>query len=86
MLPHGRVRLAALRRPISWRAAAAVTALAAALATSGCARTPPLTAVAADASAPVAPVRYQPVLGTYKGARPVDPAPWIGAPKMEGAR
>lgn len=86
MPPHVRVRPAALRRPIPWRAAATLMALAAAVATLGCAQTPPLSVTAADARAPVAPVRYRPVLGRYAGARPIEPAPWTGAPKKEGAR
>jgi len=87
MLPHVSVRPAATRRPVSWRVATTVTVLALVLATLGCAQTPPpISATAADANAPVAPVRYQPVLGSYAGARPAEPAPWTGAPKKEGAQ
>ena len=81
MFPHGRVRPAALR------AAAVIAALGAALLASGCAETAkPVAAAAADPQARVAPVGYRPVLGTYRGARPVEPAPWTGAPKKEGER
>lgn len=84
MLSPVSVRPAATRWPISWRAAAITTALVAALATFGCAEAPPpIRAEAAGAHAPVAPVRYRPVLEGYSGARPAEPAPWIAAPKTE---
>jgi hypothetical protein len=84
MSPHVNVRPTAAWRSISWRAAAVLTALLSALATLGCAQTPPsLDAAAADANARVAPVHYRAVLGSYPGARPVEPAPWTGAPKTE---
>jgi hypothetical protein len=87
MLSHVSVRPAATRRPVSWRAAATMTALVSALATFGCAQTPaPISAAAADAGAPVAQVRYRPVLGDYAGARPTEPAPWTGGPKKEGSQ
>jgi hypothetical protein len=87
MSPHAYVRPVALRRPVPWRAVATVTALAAAFATLGCAQAPPpISANAADADARVASVRYRPVLGTYSGARPVEPTPWTGAPKNEGSQ
>lgn len=87
MLSHVSVRPAATRRPVSWRAAATTTALVLALATLGCAQTPPpIGAAAADAGASVASVRYRPVLGNYAGARPIEPAPWTGVPKKEGAQ
>lgn len=87
MPPHVSVRSAVTRRPIAWRAAATITAILLSAATLGCAQTPPpISAVAADAAAPVAPVRYRPVLGNYAGARPVEPAPWTGAPKEEGSQ
>ena len=87
MSPHVNVRPAVARRPRPWRAAARLMALAAAFAALGCARTPPpVGAAAADASIRVAPATYRPVLGTYSGARPVEPAPWTGAPKKEGSR
>ena len=87
MSPHVNVRPAAMRRRIPWHGAARLTALAAALAALGCAQTPPpVGAAAADANARVAPATYRPVLGGYVGARPVEPAPWTGAPKKEGSR
>jgi hypothetical protein len=87
MLSHVSVRPAATRRPVSWRAAATMTALGLALAAVGCAQTPPpIGATAADARAPVAPLRYRPVLGNYAGTRPTEPAPWTGVPKKEGSQ
>ena len=87
MLPTVSVRPAATRRPVSWRIAAIMTALVSALATFGCAQAPPpISTEAANASAPVAPVRYRPVLGDYSGARPAEPAPWIGTPNTEERR
>lgn len=87
MFPHVSVRPAALRRPMAWRAAPALLALVSALAAFGCAQElPPAGATAADPGARVPSVRYRPVLGTYRGARPVEPKPWTGAPNKEGAR
>lgn len=82
MSPHVHVRPAALR------AAAVIAALGAALAASGCTETakPALDAAAADPQARVAPAGYRPVLGAYEGARPVEPAPWAGAPKKGGSQ
>jgi hypothetical protein len=87
MSPHVNVRPAAARWPIPWRVTAALTTIAAALTLLGCAQTPPpVSATAANASARAAPVGYRPVLGTYSSARPVEPAPWTGAPKKEGSQ
>lgn len=87
MSTHVSVRPAAVRRPIPWRAAAALAIFAAALTALGCAQTPPpVSATAADANARVAPAGYRPVLGTYAGARPVEPAPWTAAPKKKGSQ
>ena len=82
MSPHVSVR------PAAWRAVAVTAALGAALLASGCVETTPapVRAAAADPQARVAPVGYRPVLGTYAGARPAEPAPWTTAPKTEGAR
>jgi len=81
------VRPAATRRQVALRAAATGTLFVSLLFSAGCAETtPPLDASAADASARVAPAGYRPVLGTYSGARPVEPAPWTAAPKKEGAQ
>jgi hypothetical protein len=73
-------------RPTALRAAVLIAALGAALSASGCAETVKLAADAADPQARAAPVAYRPVLGPYRGARPVEPAPWPGAPKKEGAQ
>ena len=80
MSPHVNVRPAALR------AAAVIVALGTASLTSGCVESAlRATDAAADPHARVAPVHYRPVLGAYSGARPVEPSPWIGAPKQEGS-
>ena len=73
-------------RPAAWRGAAVIAALAAALLASGCAETAKPAVAAADPQARTARVAYRPVLGTYRGGRPVEPAPWTGAPKKEGAQ
>ena len=81
------VRPAATRRQVGLRATAAVTLFVSLLFAAGCAETPPpLDASAADANARVAPAGYRPVLGNYAGARPVEPAPWTGAPTKEGVQ
>jgi hypothetical protein len=86
MSPHVSVRPAArLLNP--WRAVKATAWFVLLLAAAGCAEKPPGPgASAADPNTRVAPVGYRPVLGTYSGARPVEPAPWTGAAKKEGAQ
>lgn len=75
-------------RPAALRTAVMIVALGAAFSASGCAETtkPAIDAAAADANVRVAPAGYRPVLGAYSGARPVEPAPWSGGPKKEGAQ
>jgi hypothetical protein len=77
-----------MRRRLSGRIGAGTGALLGALLLSGCMQPtkPAIDAAAADPHVRVPPVRYGPVLGTYAGARPVEPSPWTGAPDTEGHR
>jgi hypothetical protein len=82
------MRSAASRRPVAWRDAGVAAALVSALLTLGCTQAPPpaVSAAAANPGARVAPLRVNPVLDGYAGARPVEPAPWTGAAPKKDAR
>jgi len=69
------------RRPVPWRYAAHAALISLALLVQGCAADQPRvsqTANPSDPNARVPPTNYRPVLGSYAGGRPVEPAPWPG--------